>query len=112
MIPLLHTAISERFRGAARDEALYKSTFTLLYFTLLHSHKFRGSHGTSVSKRGTPLSLNTVRGGLERLLVYDPGFNSQGWPSNLGQDHVRVCFEINFSDRKENSSVSFIICDC
>ena len=36
MIPLLHTAISERFRGAARDEALYKSTFTLLtllYFT-------------------------------------------------------------------------------
>ena len=24
----------ERFRGAARDEALYKSTFTLLYFTL------------------------------------------------------------------------------
>ena len=33
MIPLLHTAISERFRGVARDEALYKSTFTLLYFT-------------------------------------------------------------------------------
>ena len=33
VIPLLHTAISERFRGAARDEALYKSTFTLLYFT-------------------------------------------------------------------------------
>jgi len=28
---LLHTAISERFRGAARGEALYKSTFTLLY---------------------------------------------------------------------------------
>ena len=33
MIPLLHTAISERFRGAVHDEALYKSTFTLLYFT-------------------------------------------------------------------------------
>ena len=32
VIPLLQTAISERFRGAARDEALYKSTFTLLYF--------------------------------------------------------------------------------
>ena len=36
MIPLLHTAISEHFRGAARDEALYKSTFTLLYFTQGH----------------------------------------------------------------------------
>ena len=35
MIPLLHTAISERFRGAARDEALYKSTFTLLLLYLL-----------------------------------------------------------------------------
>ena len=35
MIPLLHTATSERFRGASRDEALYKSTFTLLYFTYL-----------------------------------------------------------------------------
>jgi len=32
VIPLLHTAISECFRGAARDKALYKSMFTLLYF--------------------------------------------------------------------------------
>ena len=41
MIPLLHTAISERFRGAARDEALYKSTFTLLlYFTTLTALSF------------------------------------------------------------------------
>jgi len=26
------------------------------------------------------LWLNTVCGGLERLLVYEPGFNSQRWP--------------------------------
>jgi len=57
------------------------------------------------------LWLNMVRGGLERLLVYGPGFNSQGWPGNLDQDRVRVCFEINFSDRKEGLSVSSIICD-
>jgi len=51
VIPLLHTAISERFRGAARDEALYKSTFTLLtllYFpdvvnhAKFHQNRFRG----------------------------------------------------------------------
>jgi len=53
-----------------------------------------------------PLWLNTVHGGLERLLVYGPGFNSQGWPSNLGQDRVRVRFEINFLDSKEGSTVS------
>ena len=31
--PCYTRVISEHFRGAARDEALYKSTFTLLYFT-------------------------------------------------------------------------------
>ena len=39
------------------------------------------------------LWLNTVRGGLERLRAYDPGFNSQDWPSNLGQNHVHVFLE-------------------
>lgn len=82
----------------------------------------------SITRKQTPypnqfeitLWLNTVRGVLEQLLVYDPQFNSQSWPSNLGhhhhhpqtnsnktsglpldQDHVRVFFEINFSDIKE-----------
>ena len=55
--------------------------------------------------------LSTVRDGLEWLHVHGPGFNSQGWPGNLGQDRVRVCFEINFSERKEGSTVSSIICD-
>jgi len=57
------------------------------------------------------LWLNTVCGTLERFLVYGPAFNSQGWPGNLGQERVRICFEINFSDRKEGSTVSSIICD-
>jgi len=35
----------------------------------------------------------------------------QVWPSNPTQDHQRACFEINFSDRKEGSMVSSIICD-
>jgi len=52
-----------------------------------------------------------VRGGLGRLPVHGPGFKFQGWPGNLGQDSVRVCFEINFADRKEGSMVSSIICD-
>jgi len=51
------------------------------------------------------LWLNTVHSGLEWLLVYDPEFNSQRWPSNSGQDRVHECFEINFSDRKEGSAV-------
>ena len=34
MIPLLHTAISERFRGAARQSAI-QIHVTLLYFTYL-----------------------------------------------------------------------------
>jgi len=37
--------------------------------------------------------------------------NSQGWPSNLGQDHVHIRYEINFSDGKEGSMVSSVICD-
>jgi len=55
--------------------------------------------------------LSTVRGELGRLPVHGPGFKFQGWPGNLGQDDVCVCFEINFSDRKEGSTVSSIICD-
>jgi len=41
---LLHTAISERFRGASRDEALYKSTLTL---TLRHLAVCELSAGTT-----------------------------------------------------------------
>jgi len=55
--------------------------------------------------------LSTVRGGLGRLTVHGPGFKFQCWPGNLGQDGVCVCFEINFSDRKEGSTVSSIMCD-
>ena len=43
--------------------------------------------------------------------VHGPGFKFQGWPGNLSEDDVRVCFEINFSDRKEGLTVSSIICD-
>jgi len=45
------------------------------------------------------------------LLVYGSGFNFQGWPGHLGQGRVRICFEINFSDRKEGLTVSSMICD-
>jgi len=51
-----------------------------------------------------------VCGGLEQF-VYGPGFNSQGWPGNLGQDRVHICFEINFSGTKEGLTVSSVICD-
>ena len=54
------------------------------------------------------LWLNSVRGGLERLIADGPGFSSQGWQGNLGQDHVRICFEINFLDSKEGSKVASI----
>jgi len=47
VIPLLHTAISERFGGAARDEALYKSMFTLLYFTETLTDRL--THGETTS---------------------------------------------------------------
>jgi len=57
------------------------------------------------------LRLNMVGGGLKRLLVYGHGFNSQGWPGNLGQDHIRVCFEINLLDSEVGLTVSSIICD-
>jgi len=51
------------------------------------------------------------RGWLGRLPGHGPGFKFQGWPGNLGQDGIHVCFEINFSDRKEGLTVSSIICD-
>jgi len=54
--------------------------------------------------------LSTVRGGLGRLPVHGLGFKFKGWPGNLGQDGIRVCFEINFSDRKEGSTLSSIVC--
>ena len=55
MIPLLHTAISERFRGAAPDEALYKSTFTLLTY-LLTACKRTSSNGCQLEPWGVQLS--------------------------------------------------------
>jgi len=67
--------------------------------------------GNNSIKSALSLWLSTVRRGLGRLLVHGPGFKSQGWPGNLGQDGVCVCFDINFSDRKEGSTVSSIICD-
>jgi len=33
------------------------------------------------------------------VLVYGPGFNSKNWPSNLGQDHDRECFEFLGQER-------------
>jgi len=53
------------------------------------------------------LWLNTIHGGLEWLLVYGPEFSSQGWPGNLGQGCVRICFGINFLDRKGFSGVLY-----
>ena len=57
------------------------------------------------------LWLHTVRVGLEYLLVCDSGFNSQGWSHNFCHDRVCVCFDINFSDRKEGLMMFYIICD-
>jgi len=36
---------------------------------------------------------------------------SPGAPNNLFQDQWSACFEINFSDTQEDSTVSSIICD-
>ena len=41
---------------------------------------------TMMAMNALSLWLNSVCSGLERLLVYGPGFSSQGWLGNLGHD--------------------------
>jgi len=69
----------------------------------------------SVSEYYSPVipgGFNTVRIGLGRLHVQGPGFvQSSGLRFGRLIQHEFTCFEVIFSDKKDGSTVSSIICD-